>query len=129
MLGYRVPAPNEALLISGRKQRTADAQFKIVFDAIRQLMAEPEPPPPPRMGFHAIRDSAETGTEPSKPTTSANHRSAEDVPLIDRSSTNGGGARRDCPSDETARPSRSRPGRQREERHGTLPRQLRRRMD
>jgi uncharacterized membrane protein YqiK len=30
MLGYRVPAPNEALLISGRKQRTADAQFKIV---------------------------------------------------------------------------------------------------
>ncbi|MDX6198499.1 MAG: flotillin [Actinomycetota bacterium] len=30
MLGYRVPAPNEALLISGRKQRQADAQFKIV---------------------------------------------------------------------------------------------------
>ncbi|MDT7539132.1 MAG: flotillin [Actinomycetota bacterium] len=30
MLGYRVPAPNEALLISGRKQRSADAQFKIV---------------------------------------------------------------------------------------------------
>lgn len=31
MLGYRVPAPNEALLISGRKQRGADAlQFKIV---------------------------------------------------------------------------------------------------
>ena len=30
MLGYRVPAPNEALLISGRKQRAADAQFKIV---------------------------------------------------------------------------------------------------
>ncbi len=30
MLGYRVPAPNEAILISGRKQRTADAQFKIV---------------------------------------------------------------------------------------------------
>lgn len=30
MLGYRVPAPNEALLISGRKQRGGDAQFKIV---------------------------------------------------------------------------------------------------
>jgi uncharacterized membrane protein YqiK len=31
VFGYRVPAPNEALLISGRKQRGADAlQFKIV---------------------------------------------------------------------------------------------------
>ena len=30
MLGYRVPAPNEALLISGRKQRDGEAQFKIV---------------------------------------------------------------------------------------------------
>jgi uncharacterized membrane protein YqiK len=31
MLGYRVPAPNEALLVSGRKQRGADAlPFKIV---------------------------------------------------------------------------------------------------
>ncbi len=31
MFGYRVPAPNEALLISGRKQRGSDAlQFKIV---------------------------------------------------------------------------------------------------
>lgn len=31
MLGYRVPAPNEALLVSGRKQKGADApQFKIV---------------------------------------------------------------------------------------------------
>jgi flotillin len=31
MFGYRVPAPNEALLISGRKQRGTDAlQFKIV---------------------------------------------------------------------------------------------------
>ena len=31
MLGYRVPAPNEALLISGKKQRGDDAlQFKIV---------------------------------------------------------------------------------------------------
>src|SRR6476661_6175417 len=31
MLGYRVPAPNEALLVSGRKQRGVDAlPFKIV---------------------------------------------------------------------------------------------------
>jgi flotillin len=31
MLGYRVPAPNQALLISGKKQRGQDAlQFKIV---------------------------------------------------------------------------------------------------
>ncbi|MDT7573804.1 MAG: flotillin, partial [Pseudonocardiales bacterium] len=31
MFGYHVPAPNEALLISGRKQRGEDGlQFKIV---------------------------------------------------------------------------------------------------
>src|SRR5437764_13719223 len=30
MLAYKVPAPNEALLISGRKQKASDAQFKIV---------------------------------------------------------------------------------------------------
>ena len=30
MFGYRVPAPNEALLISGRKQKAVDSQFKIV---------------------------------------------------------------------------------------------------
>lgn len=30
MLGYRVPAPNEAILVSGRKQKAVDAQFKIV---------------------------------------------------------------------------------------------------
>ena len=31
VFGYRVPAPNEALLISGRKQRGTDAlQFKII---------------------------------------------------------------------------------------------------
>jgi len=31
MFGYRVPAPNEAVLISGKKQRGADAlRFKIV---------------------------------------------------------------------------------------------------
>ena len=31
MFGYHVPAPNEALLISGRKQQGDDAQeFKIV---------------------------------------------------------------------------------------------------
>jgi hypothetical protein len=29
-----------------------DAQFKIVFDAIRELMEGPPPPPKPRIGFH-----------------------------------------------------------------------------
>ena len=36
MFGYRVPAPNEALLVSGRKQRGADAlQFKIVTPGLK----------------------------------------------------------------------------------------------
>ncbi|MEK7449991.1 MAG: hypothetical protein AAB019_10990 [Planctomycetota bacterium] len=29
-----------------------DAQFKVVFDAIRQLMEPPETHPKPRIGFH-----------------------------------------------------------------------------
>ena len=29
-----------------------DAQFRIVFDAIRELMEGPPPPPKPRIGFH-----------------------------------------------------------------------------
>jgi hypothetical protein len=40
-------------------ERKYDTQFKIVFDAIRQLMAPPEPQPPKkRIGFlvHPVRD-------------------------------------------------------------------------
>jgi hypothetical protein len=36
-------------------ERRYDAQFKAVFDAIRQLMAPPEPKPRRRIGFH-VRD-------------------------------------------------------------------------
>ena len=36
-------------------ERKYDAQFKVVFDAIRQLMAPPEPKPRRRIGFH-VRD-------------------------------------------------------------------------
>ena len=32
-----------------------DVQFKVVFDAIRKLMAPPVPPPSRRIGFHARR--------------------------------------------------------------------------
>ena len=34
-------------------ERKYDAQFKVVFDAIRQLMAPPKPPPKRRIGFAA----------------------------------------------------------------------------
>jgi hypothetical protein len=33
-----------------------DAQFKVVFDAIRQLMAPPPAPPKPEIGFHVRED-------------------------------------------------------------------------
>ena len=33
-----------------------DAQFKVVFDAIRQLMAPPPAPPKPEIGFHVRKD-------------------------------------------------------------------------
>jgi len=36
-------------------ERKYDAQFKAVFDAIRQLMAPPEPKPRRRIGFN-VRD-------------------------------------------------------------------------
>jgi hypothetical protein len=32
-------------------EKKYDAQFKVVFDAIRQLMAPPQPPPKKRIGF------------------------------------------------------------------------------
>jgi hypothetical protein len=34
-----------------------DSQFRVVFDAIRQLMAPPDPPKKPRIGFHARSDN------------------------------------------------------------------------
>ncbi len=33
-----------------------DSQFKVVFEAIRQLMAPPPPPPKPPIGFHVKED-------------------------------------------------------------------------
>ncbi|MBI4713439.1 MAG: ORF6N domain-containing protein [Planctomycetes bacterium] len=33
-------------------EKKYDSQFRAVFDAIRQLMATPEEPPKPRIGFH-----------------------------------------------------------------------------
>ena len=33
-------------------EKKYDAQFRVVFDAIRQLMDTPEEPPKPRIGFH-----------------------------------------------------------------------------
>ena len=37
-------------------EKKYDAQFKIVFDAIRQLMVPPETKPRRRIGFHAEAD-------------------------------------------------------------------------
>jgi hypothetical protein len=34
-----------------------DAQFKVVFDAIRQLMTPPPVPPKPEIGFHVKEDA------------------------------------------------------------------------
>jgi len=36
-------------------ERKYDVQFRVVFDAIRKLMAPPKPPPSRRIGFHAHR--------------------------------------------------------------------------
>ena len=37
----------------GTLEKKYDAQFKIVFDAIRRLMAPPRPPKRGRIGFHS----------------------------------------------------------------------------
>lgn len=34
-------------------EKKYDRQFKVIFDAIRELMAAPEPPPRRRIGFHS----------------------------------------------------------------------------
>jgi hypothetical protein len=39
-------------------ERKYDAQFKIVFDAIRELMAPPPEPKKGRIGFHAIQSES-----------------------------------------------------------------------
>lgn len=44
-------------------ERKYDTQFKVVFDAIRQLMTPPKQPPKRRIGFRATRDDS---TEKSK---------------------------------------------------------------
>jgi hypothetical protein len=37
-------------------EKKYDAQFKVVFDAIRELMEPPEEPARPRIGFHVKGD-------------------------------------------------------------------------
>jgi hypothetical protein len=37
----------------GQLERKYDGQFRVVFEAIRELMLPPEPPPRPRIGFRA----------------------------------------------------------------------------
>ena len=55
-----------------RLEQQYDAQFRMVFDAIRELMAPPEPPEPKRIGYIRERGqlatdlpSATTGTAPA----------------------------------------------------------------
>jgi hypothetical protein len=42
-------------------EKKYDAQFKVVFEAIRQLMLPSEPEPPKRMGFHVKEHSPRYG--------------------------------------------------------------------
>jgi hypothetical protein len=37
-------------------EKKYDAQFRVVFDAIRELMAPPPPRPQQRIGFHVSKD-------------------------------------------------------------------------
>ena len=39
-------------------ERKYDSQFRVVFDAIRQLMAPPPAPPKPEIGFHVREEAA-----------------------------------------------------------------------
>ena len=45
-------------------EKRYDAQFKVVFDAIRQLMTQAVPKPIP-MGFHALKESRPAKTRPA----------------------------------------------------------------
>lgn len=50
-------ASNAALALRlDELEKKYDAQFRVVFDAIRQLMAPPPPPPERRIGFHTSVD-------------------------------------------------------------------------
>lgn len=42
-------------------EKKYDAQFRAVFDAIRELMEPPPRPPKPRIGFHPARGGPESG--------------------------------------------------------------------
>lgn len=37
-------------------ERRYDSQFQVVFEAIRELMSPPDPPPKPQIGFHVPKD-------------------------------------------------------------------------
>ncbi|MBN1908988.1 MAG: ORF6N domain-containing protein [Pirellulales bacterium] len=46
-------------------ERKYDAQFKVVFDAIRQLMTPPSAPKP-ELGFHTLRKPAKSSKKPAR---------------------------------------------------------------
>ncbi len=43
-----------------------DSQFKVVFEAIRQLMAPPPSPPKPPIGFHVKEDTVPYRAKPAR---------------------------------------------------------------
>ncbi len=45
-------------------EKKYDAQFKVVFDAIRQLMADPEADPRREIGFHTLRVASQPAAKP-----------------------------------------------------------------
>lgn len=57
-------------------ERKYDAQFKIVFDAIRELMAPPVPKKKREIGFHTLMkpSSKPAATTPAKPTVSKSRK-------------------------------------------------------
>lgn len=56
-------------------ERKYDAQFKAVFDAIRQLMAPPPTPPKPEIGFHVKEDAVPYRTSRrNRPSNQATYR-------------------------------------------------------
>jgi hypothetical protein len=51
-----------------RLEKKYDKQFKVVFAAIRELMAPPEPAPPAKIGFQVREPHAVYGTRRRKAT-------------------------------------------------------------